>query len=447
MVRTWNNTHQKLNNHAGIGWIGCELSPCTKWFCTIRSKWCCGTEKDWQLNQELIAMRSFMNCVGLPLFFVISGMSKGLQSQHNKRMIPRIVHLLSATLFSTLFFLIPAVFLGEHHSFCAETDSMSDARFLHFALSVFWKHCFARVGFGWLWFLPALCAIEIVSAPLIAAMRSPSLSPRQCAVFVVLALALFAHFAVLRSPTPQLSFALICLVSHCALFAAIRRKRLLLTFVCLPLHTLWMAAAARRKVSVDAQLNLKFVASADERADLDLTLVLFCIFHLFGAVFTKIVHPQLLRTRRPSRAMQCFQIAAYQLSFLLFFAAVSQSSPSASKRPKSFGNIWSEADRSQRVMFTASCWLFLFLSCVAARHTVDFELGGWLRRMSRASFVVYCAHGLCIEMVAHVLLASDEHTDTNRTEIVLVFVCVLAMSYALAFVVAVVGVMYRTQNA
>ena len=245
-------------------------------------------------NDYLTTMRTYMNCVGMPLFFCISGMVKGLQSQkynsNNKTITKRIYHLLSSLLVSTFLFFIPSIYINllvqnGQYSNCPNLDI--DDRipsFIQFELYHFWKYCFMHTGFGWLWFFIILCLIEIVSIPLIHTIHSLQqranypFKRRNILFLFSLAIASISYFGLLRKSTSQFSFIIIGIISYCILLFAIRsfyhqqqsnrQWILILILGTIPIAMILMISVVNIRVHYDDALKLKYHNFINKEANL-----------------------------------------------------------------------------------------------------------------------------------------------------------------------------------
>ena len=136
--------------------------------------------------------------------------------------------------------------------------------------------------------------------------------------------------------------------------------------------------------------------------------------------------------------IQYFTLIGYQIAFLLFFVCLSIKTATSQNEPYSFVNIFREPNRWQRVMYITACWLFLFLSSVAAQSTTNVQMDAFIAKLS---FVVYCCHNLFIQSVCYVLLhVMDNYGDrahkpkATAWELVVIYLETLALSYSFSFV-------------
>ena len=410
------------------------------------------------LNEHINAIRTYMNCVGLPLFFVVSGMVKGLHNNRDYTLImKRIQYLMIALVISVIVFWIPSVYInaiahdGMYLSQCNIHDTEGNmVSFVSFEVYYFWTNCLFQVGFGWLWFLPTLCIIEILSIPFIQTIQNfrsmNSIQIKYIQFFINLAIMNLLYFGIFRKSVTQLWFIIIVIISHCILLIGIKiyfnklyHERVLIRFVCLifvifgciPISMICMMSSINIRISTDKVSGLKY-QNLNDQTDYDLTYIFFWMFHLFGIVFTKIIHPQ-LNNEKLSPYIEYCTIILYQLAFILFFYATSIQTSTVQNMPYTFVNILEEPDIYQRIMYIVSCWLFLSLSSISAKHLINYNPNQYLKIITKYSFIVYCSHGLFIQIITYCFLTSK--TNTSRYEIVWIYILAISVSYFFAFCV------------
>ena len=414
------------------------------------------------LHYELNAIRTCMQCIGLPLFFLISGMVKGLKSGQYRIKLSRIMYLIIPLLISTILFLIPvsclrANILHSKNGISFKLNQQCSAHpFFEFLLFYFWKNCFIHVGFGWLWFLAMLCLLEVLSFPFIKLMdafiiNTNKTMPQSIMMLIALTICSFVYYGILRQVT-QIWFILLIITTHCLLFIGIAIYYHHSVAICIKFICLTALIFGIIPIGMMCSILMLNVDDADDAShafehaiDYDLTYIYYWLFHLFGTVFTKVVYPDFskhsssTKWHKMSDYLNWFKITGYQIAILFIFSAVSIRTEKY-ERAYTFVNIFEETDPYQRAMFVCACWIFMYFICMTAKHSIDqqfYERCSRQRAMKiyKSSMIVYCCHGFFIEATAFWWFNGIKHYEqsVNRLDICIIFISSLALSYSLAF--------------
>eukprot|EP01083_Nonionella_stella_P141480 436021_1 len=427
--------------------------------------------KKGQIAEELNTIRTYMQSVGLPLFFTISGMVKGLKTTQYTINIRRIQYLIIPLLISTILFLIPSRYLLskvlhlengtliQFNGDCSVFRGNQIIPLIQFELFYFWKDCFGHIGFAWLWFLPVLTMLEIISYPFITLIEAlisnkPVLRKKELWFIHVTALLSVIYYGQLRW-TKQLYFILVIVTTHYLLLAGIKlyyapnKHKVCIKMIWFTIFIFGVLPAGMvLSIGVLNAKHFRFeeleFEAFDHAIDYDITYLYFWMFHLFGVVFTKVVYVEVMRHGVESQFAEILnwcKIVCYQCGILLLFISTSIRTMKHD-RAYTFVNILQEPDAYQRVMFVVMCWVLLYLVCMTSKYTMgnafyDVRNEHRAQIVYKSSLIVYCSHGLWIACLTFWWYDGTRNYEafTSRSHIFCIYMTTMVVAYSCAFAV------------
>ena len=446
--------------------------------------------KKGDINHELNTIRTYMQSVGLPLFFIISGMVKGLKTKQYNIRLSRIFYLIIPLFVSLFLFFIPSLYIhgrvthlknGILFRLNGDCNILNQQKeiysFISWQLFYFWKTCFIHVGFGWLWFLPMLTMLEILSYPFIKLIEifipktngntkiinqtynndKQVLITKYIFMLFIIGLSCFIYYGIIRW-TKQLLFICIIIFIHCIIFIGIKIyykqtypifiRFIALTLMIFGVIPIGMMVAMFYLNVKDFKNEGEEYYAFDHAIDYDITYLYYWMFHLFGIIFTKVVYTEFIRncvTRQKrdnismSEWLNWFKIICNHFIILLIFNALSIRTEKHD-RAYTFINIFQENDIYQRVMFIVSCWIIMYAIIMAAKYTMNDEFMSLRNKyrmqvIYKSSLIVYCCHGLFVEILTFYLYDGQKNYEqyTSRLHIWSIYSITVLMSYLLAF--------------
>lgn len=434
------------------------------------------------ISRELNSIRTYMQSVGLPLFFIVSGMVKGLKNNNKYNLkLSRIYYLIIPLLISTISFYIPSLYirgkmlhLKNGVLFTLQGDcnlyggNKQQCSFIEWQLFYFWKTCFIHAGFGWLWFLPMLTILELLTFPFIKLMvilmeqtRKDPKQKKHALILILYGVVTLLYYGLLRW-NKQWLFIIIVIMIHCVLLFGIKIyygssivwikfiSLIIMIFCIIPFGMIFaiLFLDIRDFANEGEEWN-----AFDHAVDYDITYLYYWMFHLFGVVFTKIVYHEFVQIcknsvnsenksklkSKLSEWLNWFKIIGNHFVIVIIFGAISIKTEKHD-RAYTFVNIFQEPNNHHRCMFLVSCWILIYAICMTARYTMnnqfnDIKNQTRVKKIYKSSLIVYCCHGLFIECLTFGLYdgLKDYEQFTSRLHIYSIYSFTVFLSYLFAF--------------